>query len=219
MALAYTIMVYEYYDVTLTYPVKMYEYYDVTLAYPIMVCKLTLAYPIMTCDMAVTYPIMLLVGYFRVDAIPHLAFINGDKTLQTTLTGYLPKKVRAPSSCPGMSVACGSRCEVFHFLCAMSAVEPTSAICGIDGLVSRSGANRAGGSGDGEAAPRLLRAQAAPVLRPRSCVLPRDLHSCVSRDAASKVPCPRLTWSVCGDRHVRAGPQNDQDDSGEPRVT
>lgn len=34
-----------------------------------------------------------LVGYFRVDAIPHLAFINGDKTLQTTLTGYLPKKV------------------------------------------------------------------------------------------------------------------------------
>jgi len=36
-----------------------------------------------------------LVGYFRVDAIPHLAFIDGDKVLQTTLTGYLPKKVMA----------------------------------------------------------------------------------------------------------------------------
>jgi len=36
-----------------------------------------------------------LVGYFRVDAIPHYAFIDGSKTLQTTLTGYLPQKVMA----------------------------------------------------------------------------------------------------------------------------
>eukprot|EP00286_Rhodomonas_abbreviata_P009430 CAMPEP_0181326986 /NCGR_PEP_ID=MMETSP1101-20121128/21826_1 /TAXON_ID=46948 /ORGANISM="Rhodomonas abbreviata, Strain Caron Lab Isolate" /LENGTH=342 /DNA_ID=CAMNT_0023435547 /DNA_START=8 /DNA_END=1036 /DNA_ORIENTATION=- len=34
-----------------------------------------------------------LVGYFKVDAIPHFAFISADKTLLTTLTGYLPSKV------------------------------------------------------------------------------------------------------------------------------
>lgn len=34
-----------------------------------------------------------LVNKFRVDAIPHFAFIDADRNLRTTITGYLPKGV------------------------------------------------------------------------------------------------------------------------------